>query len=456
VTLIPFALTAEFAQPELRRAVVADRVFVSGEDIDVPAASLPLAMIELVRGNVRWIDNHMVRRDMGSEASDVLGLGMAPRPLREAHFHQYQTMLHEVIEERRSVDGDPGFAAAEHFLSLPPAGEMPAAGLDMTSLTQHFFPPAMDVEVAIVPEDEVPAVIEESLLLPPIHLDAPESAQEATSIMVLVPVQRHELSSWDTRLESLTVHLKAESLNPLHIRPIDRIHGLRARLPSYSATRLAPRDLDEANWRELVGRFKTLWYVRRRNLSYKDDIVGESIRVLTDEFRDETEMVERFRVIDLDNRFLELKTRGSTAAELAMVKLLSSPRFVESNSLLMGAVRELETADKLDEKAVVEIAERYNAKDSGEGAKRVESVVLEKAERDDGTTIRAAAERNKKRVSKLGDSGAMPELDAVARRLPPEEFEKFSGEIKLMLDDSGKSPDDVAKVILARKRSMEQ
>jgi hypothetical protein len=50
----------------------------------------------------------------------------------------------------------------------------------------------------------------------------------------------------------------------------------------------------------------------------------------------------------------------------------------------------------------------------------------------------------------------MPELDAVARRLPPEEFEKFSGEIKLMLDDSGKSPGDVAKVILARKRSMEQ
>ena len=50
-------------------------------------------------------------------------------------------------------------------------------------------------------------------------------------------------------------------------------------------------------------------------------------------------------------------------------------------------------------------------------------MILENQERDDGSTIRAAAERNKKRVIKLGESGAMPELDAVARRLPPEEFE---------------------------------
>ncbi|MGD8886531.1 MAG: hypothetical protein PVF34_12980, partial [Gammaproteobacteria bacterium] len=197
VTLIPFSLTAEFAQPELRRAAVADRVFVSGEDINVPSSSLPLAMIELERGNVRWIDNYLVRRDMGSEGSDVLGLGMAPRPLREAHFHQYQAMLHDVLEQRQSLGGDLRFAASEHFISLPPAGELPAAGINIKTLTQHYFPAAMDVEVAIVPEDEVPAVIEESMLLPPIDLNAAEDTLESTSIMVLVPVKRHEVVPFD-------------------------------------------------------------------------------------------------------------------------------------------------------------------------------------------------------------------------------------------------------------------
>lgn len=456
VTLIPFSLTAEFAQPELRRAAVADRVFVSGEDINVPASSLPLAMIELERGNVRWIDNYLVRREMGSEGSDVLGLGMAPRPLREAHFHQYQTMLHDVLEERQSLGGDLRFAASEHFISLPPAGELPAAGINMMSLTQHYFPAAMDVEVAIVPEDEVPAVIEESMLLPPIDLNAAEDTLESTSIMVLVPVKRHELASYDQSLKSLSVKLNVETINPLHVKPLARIYGLRTKLPTFVKPVTLNVDIDEANWRDLIARYKTLWYARRRNLSYKEEVVGESIRILTDEFDDETDMRRRFREVDLYNRFTHLKTRGSAAADLAMVRLLSSPKFTESKSLLMGAMRELEAVEKLDEKAVIEVSERFNVKDTGEGTKRVEKEVLENETREDGSTIKAAAERNKARVVKLGDTRVMPELDYIARKLEPEEFEAFSGKVKLLLDDEDKKPEEIAEVILTKKRSLEQ
>lgn len=455
VTLIPFSLSAEFAQPELRRAAVADRVFVSGEDINVPASSLPLAMIELERGNVRWVDNYLVRRDMGSERSDVLGLGMAPRPLREAHFLQYQAMLHDVLEQRRRLSADTRFAASEHFISLPPAGELPAAGIDMKSLTQHYFPAAMDVEVAIVPEDEIPAVIEESMLLPPIELNAPQDTLEATSVMVLVPVRRHELSSYEKRLKSLLVKLNIATVNPLHVRPIDRIYGIRTKLPAYSKPAKLAFNLDEANWRDLVARYKTLWYVRRRNLNYKQEVVGESIRILTDEFADETDMRRRFQEMDLYNRFTHLKTRGSAAADLAMVKLLSSPKFTESTSLLMGAMRELEATDKLDEKAVIEIAERFNEKDTGEGAKKIETVVLETETREDGSVIKAAADRNKNRVIKLGDSRAMPELDYLARTLEPNEFEVFSNEVKELLDDKNSKPESVTKLILAKKRSLQ-
>jgi len=456
VTLIPFSLSAEFAQPELRRAAVADRVFVSAEDINAPASSLPLAMIELEHGNVRWVDNYLVRRDMGSESSDVLGLGMAPRPLREAHFHQYQAMLHDVLEQRRSLGNDARFAASEHFVSLPPAGELPAAAINMKTLTQHYFPAAMDVEVAIVPEDEAPAVIEESLLLPPIDLNAAEDTLEATSIMVMVPIKRHELSSYTRRLKSLSVKLNAAKINPLHVRPIERIHGIRTKLPGYIKPATLALDLDEANWRSLVASFKTLWYVRRRNLNYKEEVVGESIRILTDEFDDEADMLRRFKVNALDDRFSNLKLRGSAAADLSMVKLLSSPRFTESKSLLLSAMSELEATEILDEKAVVEIAERYNKKGSGEGVRRVENAILEKDTRDDGTTIKAAADRNKSRVIKLGDSKAAPEMDYIASKMKAEEFEKFNGELKLLLDDKDKQADAVTELILNKKRSLEQ
>jgi hypothetical protein len=314
----------------------------------------------------------------------------------------------------------------------------------------------MDVEVAIVPEDEVPAVIEESMLLPPIDLNAAEDTLESTSIMVLVPVKRHEVVPFDRRLNSLSVKLNVETINPLHVKPLARIYGLRSKLPGYSEPVALDVDIDEANWRELIARYRTLWYVRRRNLNYKEEVVGESIRVLTDEFDDETDMRRRFREVDLYNRFTHLKTRGSAAADLAMVKLLSSPKFIESKSLLMGAMRELEAVERLDEKAVVEIAERFNVKDTGEGTKRVENVVLENESREDGSTIKAAADRNKARVAKLGDTRVMPELDFIARKLEPEEFEEFSGEVKTLLDNRDKKPEDIAEVIITKKRSLEK
>jgi hypothetical protein len=139
-----------------------------------------------------------------------------------------------------------------------------------------------------------------------------------------------------------------------------------------------------------------------------------------------------------------------------MVKLLSSPKFIESKSLLMGAMRELEAVERLDEKAVVEIAERFNVKDTGEGTKRVENVVLENESREDGSTIKAAADRNKARVAKLGDTRVMPELDFIARKLEPEEFEEFSGEVKTLLDNRDKKPEDIAEVIITKKRSLEK
>jgi hypothetical protein len=456
VTLVPYALSGNLIDAGQRRAQAADQIFVSGSEVNVPSSSLPLAMIELERGNVRWIDNDMVSRDMGTTYSDVLGFGLAPRPLRQAHYKQYQAMLSDVLDERRSLNSSLRFAATEHFISLPPAGQMPAAGVDMATGTQVFFPAAMNVELSLVPEDEIATLVEESMLLPPIDLTANEATLETTSVLILVPVQRHRHASRTRALTSRPVALKPSvNLTRTHLKPIDLVRGLRTKLPVFTPPAIRPTvDLSEATWRSLVAEHTLLWYIRRRNLSYKDEIVGEAEVVETDELRDETAMRSRLEAINLDRRFTNLKIRGSAAADLAMVNLLASPKFSDSPTLTRAAVAELEAAEKLDESAALRVTDRFAEPDIAVSINKLESAILEPDKRADGSTIKAAADRNTARTTRLTETLKLPETDEIVRKLSDEEFEEFAVELKTVLDDKQKTPQNVAELISKKHRSL--
>lgn len=456
VTLVPYALTGNLIDPGQRRAQAADQIFVSGSEVNVPSASLPLAMIELERGNVRWIDNDIVRRDMGTAYSDVLGFGLAPRPLRQAHYKQYQVMLNDVLDERRSLNGSPRFAATEHFVSLPPAGQLPADGVDINTGSQVFFPAAMNVALSVVPADEIATLVEESMLLPPIELTAGEATLETTSVLILVPVPRHRYASLTRALASRPVALKSSvTLTRTHLKPIDLVRGLRTKLPVFAQPAVQPMvDLSEASWRSLVTEHTLLWYVRRRNLSYKDDIVGQEVAVTTDELRDETAMRGRLEEIGLDRRFTNLKIRGSAAADLAMVNLLASPKISESPTLTLAAVRELEATEELNESAALKVTDRFAEPDMTVSINKLEAAILEPDKRADGSTIKAAADRNLTRTAKLTDTLKLPELDQIARSLSEEEFAAFSVELKTALDDNTKTPQNVAELVTMKHRSL--
>lgn len=456
VTLVPYALTGNLIDAGHRRAQAADQIFVSGSEVNVPSSSLPLAMIELERGNVRWIDNDMVRRDMAAAYSDVLGFGLAPRPLRQAHYRQYQAMLNDVLAERRSLNSGLRFAATEHFVSLPAAGQLPAAAVDPAAGTQVFFPAGMNVELSIVPEDEIAALVEESMLLPPIGLTASDAILESTSVLILVPVPRYQYASRSRALTSRPVVLKPSvTLTRTHLKPIDLVRGLRAKLPVFAQPTVLPMvDLAEATWRSLVAENTLLWYMRRRNLSYKDEIVGEAVVVATDELRDETAMRNRLETINLDRRFTNLKIRGSAAADLAMVNLLASPKFSESPTLTLAAVRELEASKKLDESAALTVSDRFADPNIVTGVQKLEAAVLEPDKRADGSTIKAAADRNQTRTEKLTETLKLPEVGKIVSSLDDKAFEEFAAELKTALDDKKKTPDKVAELITTKYRSL--
>src|SRR5262249_47888342 len=147
----------------------------------------------------------------------------------------------------------------------------------------------------IIPEDELPALVEEALALPPIDFLASEAALDLTAVLVLAPVPRNEWRAVLARLESRVRTLKPAAANLVAPRqPLEFRKCLRLPLPLAVVAVTNPAD---SEWEQLA-RLPTLWYVRRRNLAYRDDLAGSAIAVSG---RDETniERTLRARLDDL-------------------------------------------------------------------------------------------------------------------------------------------------------------
>ncbi|MEJ5365788.1 MAG: hypothetical protein WHS86_11845 [Desulfosoma sp.] len=452
LTLIPYDVGENTENPALRRAAAAHDIFVKGTGYAAPPSALPLAMVELDRGFVRWVDVPMVRQDMGSAESDVLGLGMAPRPVRAAHFQQARRMFQDIADARRSAGQPAAFAASDHFLSLPPAGLLPAAALDAKTLTQTFFPPAVQVDLSIIPEDELPCLVEESFLLPPIDLTAPEEALAATSVLVCIPLPRNKFRQAAAELETLETPLpSANTARKSRASYLALLHETTRTTETPAAVSLTAG----SRWASLIAQQSVLWYVRRRNLNYRDDVVGAKVPVLADEFRDERAMRAYLKEKGLADKYTRLKVRASAEADLVMASLLTSRKFRESETLLKAVVRELEQVKRLDAGAAREIMRRYDDENLGEGLRLVEETLLEPETRPDGSVDPEARRRNDGIRKKLAEAQVVPEIDQLMRRLKPEEQEKFMRELTRMVVDTAVKPQAIAEYVRKVMRSVE-
>lgn len=272
VTLIPYPDRGDPTELAMRRAHAAKEIFVDRVNPGVTADALPIAMIALdIRGNLLWVDQHLVRREVGAEAGDILGVSGAPLALREAFLLQYEAHLRAVVAAPHA-----SLVASQHFLALPPAGLLPAAAIDRRSFTQRFFPADVDVDLSIIPSDELGALLEEARMLPPIDLTAPDELR-STSVLVLVPVDRADLDPARARLAQVRRVLKPTAPNLLAGRPsLDRLAMLPLiRRPAPSVTTSA----DDETWRRLLAdpALDLVWYVRRRNMPAASTLVAEVV-----------------------------------------------------------------------------------------------------------------------------------------------------------------------------------
>jgi hypothetical protein len=283
-TLIPFPDEGDHTEWNRRRARVAHQVFVERAMRGLPAGVLPLAMVAVDRNIVQWLDPFLVRRELAVWQGEVLGLGLGTKALRYAQVQQYEAQLQDVLRDR----GTRGqrFAAADHFLALPPVGHLPLAAIDLTDFSQIYFPPEIEVELSVIPDDEVPVLLDESLTLPPIDLTLSESEQDSTSVLILVPVDRTKLDELKARLTTIRRPFKLAAPGLVAKRsPLELLQGLR--LPRVVLPSLPMGNPVDAVWREAVqlaadAGTGLLWYMRRRNLTISAESAGSAVPLAGD------------------------------------------------------------------------------------------------------------------------------------------------------------------------------
>ena len=433
VVLVPWQDDGAADALDARRSRAAATIFAVDGVRGLSANVLPLAMLALSNNVVAWIDEAMVRRELGADRADLPGLGHAPRALRLAHLIQHQVQLADIL----SANGGRGFAAHERFSVLPSAGPVPAGMIDSTDFTQRYFPPEMAVDFSIIPEDELPALVEESLSLPPIDLEAPAAALESTAILLLAPIPRNEWRAVSNRLTTRTRTLRPAAINLVATRkPLEILQQLRIpRLPPV----VPPSDPSSAEWARLAA-LPQLWFVRRRNLAYRDDLAGEAIRVAGLDIPDGA--APRLAALGLDlaaNRVLE---RATPRAALEVQSLLSSPRFAESPTLTAAALGELGQAETLDQAAVLRVAADLSAPGVGDGLTRLERA------RPDTVPSKVA-------LKAMADGGDWRSVDTAAASVRSAELSSMAR--KLLRPQPLNPPEPIAEPRApARKRSAAQ
>jgi hypothetical protein len=242
--------------------------------------------------------------------------------------------------------------------------------IDPNDFTQGYFPAEIDVDFSIIPEDELPALVEESLALPAIDLTAAGETLESTSVLVLAPVPRNEWRAVVGRLTTLVRAVRPAAPNLVAARrPLEILQRLR--LPRPLVLPLDPTSPSDAEWQRLA-RLPSLWFVRRRNLAYRAELAGTAVRVAGTEVERDV-IVRRIESFGLRDRLDTVFERATPAARLEVENLLASPRFADSPTLTAAAIGELSRAETLDRASALRTAAELTDARVGAGLTRLDS-----------------------------------------------------------------------------------
>lgn len=369
ITLIPYPETSGAASLAEARRAVARQIFTR-RPRGLPQDVLPLAMLAVERGTVRWVDMAMVRRETGAESGVHVAFGGRPRALAEAHVLQHRGHLADVLSELQGRGLPPLFAAAQHFATLPAAGQLPAAVVqpDAFGFRQFYFPPTVDVDLAFVPVDEIGALVEESLALPPIDLEAQAADLDATGILILIPVSRQRFQRFDHALGSTATATLADPgaaaakpafdlLATLVAKRRKLVEGAQRDAEAAAAAEAEALRIKawHAAFHEAVaalpaegGRPPLFWYIRRRAIAFQSKVAGVAVAVSGDDVVMDVIVNENLARLRLEKRVAALNGTATPQATARLMALLGSRAIAGSDILTVSVIHDLERAARDD------------------------------------------------------------------------------------------------------------
>jgi hypothetical protein len=366
ITLIPYPDMAGAANIMEARRKVARAIF-AGRGGALPQDALPLAMLGLDRGTVRWVDTAMVRRETGAESGVHAMFGTRPRAIAEAFVLQHRAHLTDLLAEMAGRGLPPVFPAASVFSLLPPVGAMPAAALrpDSFGFSQLYFPPGVDVDVAFVPADEIPALAEEALSLPPIDLDAPAADLDATGVTVLIPVDRARYQRFRATLDGANLAVAANAAAPAAGGAFDLVASIvtRRKAAEARAREVAANDAAEAEalrvqaWQAAVseavsvlprgaGGTPLVWYTRRRSIAQQPRVTGTGIAVSGDDVSLNAIVNSNLDRLKLAKRLAAINGQATPQATVRLMSLLGSPGVAGSDVMTVAVISDFEKVVK--------------------------------------------------------------------------------------------------------------
>ncbi len=436
ITLIPYPDRAGSESADAKRARVAREIFFDRQRPGVLQAALPLALLYIDGGALRWLDVFMVRREVGAEST--LGAGLQPRPraLLESWLRQHEDQIEDL--DPRTVQT--GFAATHYFEVLPPVGLVPAGALRFenqlgrSTLVQTFFPPVVDCEFTFVASDEVAALVDDALGMPPIDLQAGADDLDRLAVLILAPVTRQTLEGIRRDLASVSRVVRAAAPGMIAKRqPLEAL--LRIADPAFVVPASPQDDATARAWAVALASAQDavrqsnrgcFWFLRRRQLPHHTEISGATLRLAGKAEALDTEFRDRLAKDKVEAVFKPILGAMATLAAAETVNLLAAPRLAPSPTFGDGV---LATSDLLRRSAftsivsiaaadgnrpvehgqVLDVSRRFGDPRLGEGFDSLR-------EQADEATRKALA--TEKVVKAVADSGVAPELDSAVRRLP--------------------------------------
>jgi hypothetical protein len=286
VSLVPYSVPSSNYGATTQNAAVARQIFVAGNPGQLSDSLLPLAMISIQDGAIAWLDPYMVRRDSGPEFSG-LRFGLSDPATQQAYLRQYDAQLQQAVNPFVQNKQPARFAATDYFQALPPAGPFPLASISIGNFTQLFFPQQTNVSLSIVPDDELPALINDSMSLPPIDLTLAASAYADLSVSALIPVPRRGFAALAANLKPVTLAAAVPQVLSLR-KPLDLLQfyqrgataGVTPAATSVStlANRTNPLAISvisaatgqsvaaaQSTWQQAIGSQIYGYYIRRRS-----------------------------------------------------------------------------------------------------------------------------------------------------------------------------------------------